>query len=244
MGVGAACSFLHRVLRDLSAGGFTAGVPHREQVPRVPRAGAGEPPPNHQGLRGRRRLNTETSKGVIEAKSPGFEANDLGFESRVDSWSVNTPLQYRNMVPNRWTRSFQVDFVPLVEHNFDGDLVDASLFVGSVQQWANYWQSSTAVALSPGRYTDAATRGGPVMRRPSGGSLSQWISTDRRKSHTMDLSATYSWNEWGGCGVFTQASLNLRPGQTIELSLAPVYKGTHAVAQYVRSVADPTAVHL
>jgi hypothetical protein len=178
---------------------------------------------------------------ALHAKSPGFEANDLGFETRVDSWGIETPLQYRNMVPNRLTRSFQVDLLPSLQWNFDGDLLGAHVFLGSMQQWSNFWRSSTSLNLYPERDTDALTRGGPVARTPGGGSISQWIGTDQRKPYSVSLSSTYAWNERGGWGFMPNLGVTFRPSSAMEVSLSPGYNRTHAVAQYVRAVTDGTA---
>jgi hypothetical protein len=177
----------------------------------------------------------------FHAKSPGFEANDLGFESRVDSWGLEVPLQYRNLVSNRLTRSFQVDLLPSLQWNFDGDLLGAHVFLGSVQQWANFWRSSTALSLYPERDSDVLTRGGPLARTPGGGSISQWIATDQRRPYSVSLSSTYAWNAKGGWGFMPNLSVTFRPSTALEVSLGPGYNRSHAVAQYVRAVADETA---
>ncbi len=59
----------------------------------------------------------------MQAQSPGFEANDLGFETRVDSWDINLAMQYRDVEPDDITRMYLIDFLPNLEWNFDGDLV-------------------------------------------------------------------------------------------------------------------------
>ncbi|MGD8276896.1 MAG: DUF5916 domain-containing protein [Gemmatimonadota bacterium] len=178
---------------------------------------------------------------AVQAKSPGFEANDLGFESRVDNWGVNAAFQYRDIVPGRLTRSFQVDLVPDLQWNFDGDLLGASVFLGSVQQWSNYWRSSTALTLYPERDSDTMTRGGPVGRAPAGGSIGQWIASDQRKPWSAQLSLNYAWNARGGWGFSRTFNVTVRPSSALELTLGPEYNRTHAVAQYVAAVRDPSA---
>jgi hypothetical protein len=179
---------------------------------------------------------------LLQAQSPGFEANDLGFETRVDSWDGTVYFQYRETEPNRITRTFQVDFLSGFERNFDGDLVGASFFLGSVQRWSNFWMSSTAFSAHPETDDDRITRGGPVARTPSGFNISQWISTDQRKPYSVELNATYATNGRGGWGVIVPTlGLTVRPTTVMEVSLAPSYRRTHAVAQYVGVVADPTA---
>lgn len=178
---------------------------------------------------------------AFQARSPGFEANDLGFESRVDTWGMNAILQYRDIVPGRLTRQFQVDLVPALGWNFDGNLLDASVFLGSVQQWNNFWQSSTAITVYPERDSDTMTRGGPVARAPAGGSIEQRIVTDRRKPWSVQTTLRYAWNTHGGWGFLPSAEVTFRPATALEVGLGPQLNRTHAVAQYVGAVPDATA---
>jgi hypothetical protein len=182
-------------------------------------------------------------RGAISssAQSPGFEANDLGFETRVDSWDATLALQYRDTEPDDRTRSYQIDFVPYLEWNFDGDLVGANVFLGSIQQWPNFWMSSTAISAYPETDDDRLTRGGPVARSPSGFSVSQWISTDQRKPYSVSANVSLARNGRGGWGLFPSIAVTVRPFSALEISAEPSYRRTSAVAQYVRSVPDPTA---
>lgn len=175
------------------------------------------------------------------AQSPGFEANDLGFETRVDSWDLSGAFQYRDMEPDERTRWYQIDLAPSLEWNFDGDLVGANVFLGSIQQWANFWMSSTAISAHPETDDDRLTRGGPVARSPAGFGISQWIGTDQRKPYSVNMSVHYSRNARGGWGFVPSMGVTFRPSSALEISLDPQYRRTSARAQYVGAVADETA---
>jgi hypothetical protein len=179
---------------------------------------------------------------LLQAQSPGFEANDLGFETRVDSWDINFGFQYRDMEPDSLTRFYQIDLLPSLEWNFDGDLVGANVFLGSVQQWSNFWISSTAISAHPETDNDRLTRGGPVARHPGGFSISQYVATDQRKSYNLMGNFTYAWNARGGWGVMPSVGVTVRPTSAVEISIEPTYRRIHAVAQYVTAVGDPVAL--
>ncbi len=178
---------------------------------------------------------------LMQAQSPGFEANDLGFETRVDSWDINGALQYRDMEPDSLTRFYQIDFLPRAEWNFDGDMVGADVFLGSIQQWPNFWMSSTAISAHPEADNDRLTRGGPVARHPGGFSISQWIATDQRKSYSLNGNFTYAMNARGGWGIIPSLGVTVRPMSAVEVSLDPAYRRIHSVAQYVTAVPDELA---
>ena len=214
-----------------------------------PDAGHVELDPNRTGIEGwRGSLSAGRRSGdhwlgsiLMQAQSPGFEANDLGFETRVDSWDINLGLQYRDMEPDSTTRFYQIDFLPSLEWNFDGDLVGANLFLGSVQQWSNFWISSTAIGAHPETDNDRLTRGGPVARNPGGFSISQYVGTDQRKPYNLNGNFTYAMNVRGGWGVMPRLGVTVRPTSVVEVSINPALQRTHAVAQYVTAVPDPTA---
>lgn len=245
--------FLNGTLTGSTVLGDEEAILHTQRSParywQRPDAGHVELDPNRTRINGwRGSLSSGKAAGehwlgsvLLQAQSPGFEANDLGFETRVDSWDINLALQYRDMEPDSTTRFYQIDFLPSLEWNFDGDLVGADVFLGSVQQWPNYWMSSTAIGAHPETDDDRMTRGGPVARNPAGFSISQFISTDQRKSYNFTGNFTYAWNARGGWGVMPSMGFTFRPRSALEVGLEPSYRNTGAVAQYVSAVEDPTA---
>jgi len=178
---------------------------------------------------------------LLQAQSPGFEANDLGFVPRVDARGSTVAVAYQDQVPNRLTRSYTVDLSGSVTQNFDGDWVGMRLRVGSAQQWANYWRSSTSMSAWPETDNDRLTRGGPVSRHPSGISLTQSISTDPRRPYTVRSSLNYQRGGRGGWGFTPSLGTTFRPSPALEVSLSPTFKRAHSVMQYVRTVPDETA---
>ena len=58
----------------------------------------------------------------------------------------------------------------------------------------------------------------------------------------VDRSYDRSWNEAGGWGDFPSMSFSVRPSHVLRLRFEPSYTKTHAKAQYVMAVTDPTAV--
>ena len=65
---------------------------------------------------GRLRLNAATW-----ATSPGFESNDLGFNSRSDRLGGHVSLQWQKPEPDRFTRFRSLNVAKSYVYNFDGD---------------------------------------------------------------------------------------------------------------------------
>ena len=159
----------------------------------------GEPPGITGSAASPPRLRAPGSKPTTWASRPGWTP---GISAAPSSTS--------DQVPDERTRFYQIDFVPSLEWNFDGDLVGVDAFLGSVQQWSNFWMSSTALGYHPETDNDRLTRGGPLARSPDGFNISQWISTDQRKPYNLSLNASYAVNGRGGLGFLPQ----LRPHRT------------------------------
>ena len=60
---------------------------------------------------------------VYQETSPGFESNDLGFQSEASQRGISTALEYHQRQPGRLFRRYAI--FPFTNHhwNFDGDLV-------------------------------------------------------------------------------------------------------------------------
>ena len=80
-----------------------------------------------------------------------------------------------------------------------------------------------------------------MARSPGGFSVSQYLSTDQRKSYSLTGNFSYAMNNRGGWGVFPGFGVTVRPTPAVEVSFNPTYRRSFAVAQYVRSVQDPLA---
>ena len=75
----------------------------------------------------------------------------------------------------------------------------------------------------------------------SGGGVQAEINSDRRKRHTYGLFASRSWNSAGGRGQNINPRATIRPSTALRITLQPSYNRTHAIAQFVTQVSDPTA---
>jgi hypothetical protein len=177
----------------------------------------------------------------VDANSPGFEVNDLGFNTQVDAWNADFSLQYRDMVPDDRTRRYQIDLLPSFQWNFDGTLLGARAFLGSMQQWANFWTSSITVNATAPTLDDRLTRGGPMARRAGNIGFSGGINTDQRKSYTLHICGNYSSFSDGGWNAGSHAAVTFRPTSAMEVRVDTEYRRNNPMAQYVRAFGDPMA---
>ena len=175
------------------------------------------------------------------AISPGYEVNDLGFQSRADRFIIDTQLKYRETVPGRIFRSWEVRGGPDAIWNYGGDRVFAQFNVLTAWVLTNYWSGSTQMRYDPRTDNDRLTRGGPLAINPEKFSARINIQTDRTKPYVV--TASYDWNRDDAGSWRKAGDLNLHVAvqSNWEVSFGPSISKERVAAHYVTAVSDPLA---
>jgi hypothetical protein len=178
----------------------------------------------------------------VQAYSPGFETNDIGFEQRTDIISSSAVMQYFNQEVTPHWREKDMFLGVWRNNNFDGDTIERGVFGQWFGTLSNYWQPNLQMLVTPGSFDDRLTRGGPVVRTPLYWSADQTISTDTRKNFSASLTTHEDGSRDGSWGRLLSLTLNARPRPNLQLSVAPKVNRGHNVTQYVTAFDDPAAV--
>jgi hypothetical protein len=198
-----------------------------------------------RGFGGYARLAKDAGNWLFETatniRSPGFEANDLGFNTRSDYAWMNANALRSWTKPTAWYRSLTVIGGAQQQLNFDGDLTDRQMHLYAGGQLRNYWWVNTFLIRRPDVFDDRLTRGGPVVKRPGTMFYELDVQTDSRKRVTLELSPSYSRTDEGRNGAGLGTEVSFKPASNVSLSFSPAYNYNEAAAQYVRAVSDPTA---
>ncbi len=180
-------------------------------------------------------------EAAVNARSPGFENNDIAFLTRTDYVWMNANLSRSWTTPGSWYRDIFATIGSQQEFNFDGDLTDRELhgFLGFQTRF--YWNINMFGIFRQGAIDDRLTRGGPAVRKAPSTFLSTSIRTDSRKPVIASFDPTAGWNDEGGYNFGLSGNVTFKPASNISLTLNPSYNRSHRTAQYVRAVDDPTA---
>ena len=177
-----------------------------------------------------------------QATSPGFEINDLGYQTRADR------VQFYGFAGHRWTRPGRVFRYAQVSSNtglawnFGGDRTTTYLSGSAYGQFLNFWSGNLGLQRSLRVLNDGLLRGGPAGVSPASWSAYGNVQSDYRKRVQGGAMFNYSRTELGGWSWYLYSSLSLRPSSTISISAGPSYSVGLSAQQYVTSVADPAAV--
>ena len=98
-------------------------------------------------------------------KTPGFDVNDLGYQRRADERTMNNWFQYRDFVPSRFVRNWNINFNQWAGWNFGGDRLFSGGNINTHWTWTNNYNAGMGVNLNAAPFRDRITRGGPGRAR-------------------------------------------------------------------------------
>jgi hypothetical protein len=192
------------------------------------------------------RLAKQTGKWVWETaqnwRSPGFETNDLSYQSRADYKWMNANIGQEYTTPTRWYRSQAWIAGGQQQFNYDGDRTDLQAQAFYTVEFPNYWNLRTMYIYRPAVDDDRLTRGGPVVRHNGYQASQVEISTDARGRAVFDFSVSPNWGIADGTrGISIAPGVALKPASSVFISLTPTFSWDENSAQYVTKQEDPTA---
>jgi hypothetical protein len=182
-----------------------------------------------------------TWKVALALASPGYEVNDLGFQSASDRVVLDTNFQYSQPMPGRILRNWSVRWSPDATWNYAGDRVHGEVNGNLNWQFLNYWGGGLRLAYNPRNDDDRLTRGGPIAATPRrlGGTVN--FNSDSRRAVVARLNYDWSTDEAGGWSHDVGLDLTANVSPQVELRFGPALSRRFETAQYVTAVSDPLA---
>ena len=180
-------------------------------------------------------------KIAMAALSPGYEVNDMGFQTETDRFIIDTDISYQQPRPGRHFRTWRLWGSPDAKWNSNGDLIFVNFNSNFFFQLLNYWGGLLRVAHDFATDDDRLTRGGPMARRPSQWSGIVSLNSDSRKSLSMRSRYNWEYAEDGSWQHSANVDFTYKSGENVELRLGPDFRRTFTNSQFVTSVSDPLA---
>ena len=174
------------------------------------------------------------------ALSPGFEANDVAFNTQADRIFMGANLVRNFTKPNRFARQMFFLLGAQQIYNFSHELQNRQVQGYAQFTFHNYWNVSAYGQIRASTLNDNLARGGPAL-----GMASSWytfanIQTDSRKALSLSLMPDYGCSD-GKCSWDLMVDATIHPSSNLSLDLGPSYGDQATRTQYVTTVADPTA---
>ncbi len=219
---------------------------HYFQRPDAPYVHVDETATSLSGWGGRVYINKQQGNIVFNAAagalSPGFEANDLGYNTRGDLINAHAMFGYQTFHPDKVFRHWAATTTYFRNYDFGGTRIGEFIYFDLSGQFLNYWTAALHFDYEPPKYSHWLTRGGPMAYYPSGVTYSATVGSDDRKPLVMELAGRLRTHPSGGYNWTVEGGLVWKPRTNFSLSVGPSYTWRYSNGEWVRSVVDPLMV--
>jgi hypothetical protein len=180
-------------------------------------------------------------EGALNLRTPGFEPNDLAFLTRADYVSSGGNVKRFWSAPTTWYRTLTVIAGGQVERNFDGDATDREVHLFASSQTPQFWTWNAFHIWRPALLDDRLLRGGPTVERQPARYFQGSVSSDARRTVSLNAVGSASWTGAGGWATSLSAGTTYRPSSRLRVSARPAWSASGSPLQYLQSVPDAAA---
>jgi hypothetical protein len=171
---------------------------------------------------------------MSQARSPGFETNDLGFQLRADDVQNALWFGYRDFKPGKVIRRLSLNWNASHHTNYGGEHLNVGGNMNGNAQFLNYWSMWGGISADSDGLHVTALRGGPAMFRPAGHNAWLGFNTDERKAVWMEADGS-TFNQPEGLTKIQSANVlvTCRVASNVNFSVGPSYEYLHDDWSYV-----------
>ena len=174
-------------------------------------------------------------------KTPGFEINDMGYQTEADQLLQVFWVGYRLYEPKSFYKQINININQYSAWDFAGDhLLDGGNVNGFID-FKNYWQLSGGVEISLNQASNTMLRGGPLMKLPGAINEFFYVTTDNRKKLIFSLSGGINTMFEGSQKSYSLTpGMTYKPAKTLNITVSPSYRMSFDELQYVSQTAYGT----
>ncbi|MFH0841891.1 MAG: DUF5916 domain-containing protein [Bacteroidota bacterium] len=190
------------------------------------------------GRLSQKNIQFETS---LTMRSPGLEFNDLGYMRYSDLIHHGTWVAYYIRNPFAIFNNFYLNTNYWTYWDFSGKLRAFHTNMNFNSQFKNRWRINGNISTMSDNISTTFLRGGPSFKDPGEVGFNFNLSTDQSKKVSFN---TGNYQGFGNDRSFRYqsywAGINLRPINSLSLSVDPEYSLQNSVLQYISSVTSGT----
>lgn len=198
------------------------------------------------GLMGRIALNKQKGNFFINSAfgfvTPGFETNDMGFQSRSNVLNAHLVTGYRWYEPDGLFRRKAAYLTHFQSFNFEGINESKGIFFFAGGQLMNFWDVDIKGNYGAQTYNSKLTRGGPLAVSPESYSIGFDFRTDEREKIIFEFDSYTSNSKVGDNYLGISTEITWKPLTQLLLSFTPSYNININKVQWVTKVPDDKAV--
>jgi hypothetical protein len=175
-------------------------------------------------------------------RSPGFEANDIGFMQNSDFYAWDGYVGYHRFQPQGAFRDYNVYWNNNAGWTTDGERTNVSTGLNGNFTLKNLWGGYWGVSQNIAGLSVAGLRGGPALVSPPSTEVWGGFYSDKRRKVSFGADLNLS-RESGtnGSSASVAPYVTVRPSSRFDLSLSPSVTWNASTWQYVGSRLDTGA---
>ena len=176
--------------------------------------------------------------------TPGYETNEIGFQTRADYKALAAAIRYAEAAPSIG-RYFQAWHYYLVGWNFDGDVGNQGSKMGFYWMFDNQWALNVNANANYGQVTDRLSRGGPIMLYNNDLGVNVNLITNQSKVWSVQVGQYQRRDVAEEYDSYYWLDFNWRPRSNIQMVFGPELSYELDQDQYVATITrrqiDPDA---
>ncbi len=170
-----------------------------------------------------------------ETESPGFELNDIGVVQSVDEYNLSASATLRDQVPRTWYN--RMEFSTSIFSVWNYGHVRNGTWWSNDFEWVfpEFQRFSVFHEYQFGGLSDDITRGGPLMRRPTGNYVNVNIRSNQGAANRGGITVDYFQNAEGSWNTEIAPSFEGQLSGRWEFSVSPRLSLRNDERQYIRT---------
>ncbi len=175
----------------------------------------------------------------VEFTSPGFDANELGYQGRADDVGAGAVLVYQQNQAQGPFQNWSTNVYSGARWNFDGDRTATFMGGNGNATFHNFWGVAGNWEAWTRSTNDRLTRGGPLATSPAGLSINATMWTDDRKPVSAYAWTGFNTDELGSRFNGVEIGTELRPTSSVSATVAAALDVSTSPRQYIGSFDAP-----
>jgi hypothetical protein len=188
------------------------------------------------------RYGSEHVRGAVgvDARSPGLDLNDAGFQQYADKIEPWAWTQWFDARAGETLQNYRFNASVWGTSSFETRLLDTWANVNAHALWRNQWSAGTGLSRKWARWDVRALRGGPTLRDESRWLPWAYLQSDSRRRVSASLNLSTWWQPTGDSWALTwDGAVLTRIGDHVELWLGTLGERRIDDGQYVGTFAAP-----
>lgn len=176
-------------------------------------------------------------------RSPGFEANDLGYLQNADLTIGFIWIGYREFTPGKIFRNYAINANIWGVWDYDPVTLGKGGNINFFLRFLNYWRCFLGINRQTEGLSNGTLRGGPAIIVP--GTINTWFGffSDERKTLSIGFEGVFQRDDEGFTFWRAMPSLTVRPTGRLNLTLSAGYFPRIDDRQYVDEIQDSDGTH-